>query len=321
MDPLISIVVPTCNRPMLLKRLLDSLSMQDLPAHSFEVIIVSDGPDRQTSEMIKALTDQGFANLVHLMLGKRSGPAAARNKGWLHACADLIAFTDDDCIAEPSWAASYLDAWQGERLIAFTGRVEVPVPAICTDHENNIRGLETAEFITANCCLSRQALEVSGGFDEHFKLAWREDSDLHFKLLQNNIPLLKIEEARVIHPVRGAGWGVSIKEQKKSLYDALLYKKFPLLYRQRIASDPPFLYYGMILAFIAGVCLMLMKSQTFVFLVPWLLLVFYFTWKRIRYTSRSISHIMEMIITSAIIPFLSVFWRIKGAIRFKILFI
>lgn len=65
------------------------------------------------------------------------------------------------------------------------------------------------------------------GFDERFKAAWREDSDLHFKFLEHNIPINKSEKAVVCHPERKASWGVSVSEQKKSLYNALLYKKHP----------------------------------------------------------------------------------------------
>lgn len=321
MYPFISVVIPTYKRSLLLERLLRSLKMQNIPGHWFQVIVVSDGPDPQTETMVSGLIEAGQGNLKYLTLENRSGPAAARNLGWRYAQTDLIAFTDDDCIVQPSWAASFIQAWKKERLIAFTGRVEVPVSAAPTDYENNLKGLETAEFITANCCLTRQALELSGGFDEKFRLAWREDSDLHFKLLKNRIPVLKVEQARVVHPVRTAGWGISLKEQKKSLYDALLYKKFPLLYRQRIAARPPVLYYGMILAFVNGICLIRMNTENLLFMLPWGLLVLWFACKRLRHTSKSFSHIVEMVVTSALIPFLSVSWRIYGAFRFRTLFI
>ena len=46
------------------------------------------------------------------------------------------------------------------------------------------RGLETAEFVTANAFVRRSALISVGGFDERFLRAWREDSDLQFRLLR-----------------------------------------------------------------------------------------------------------------------------------------
>jgi len=41
---------------------------------------------------------------------------------------------------------------------------------------------------------------------------------------------------------------------------------------------------------------------------------------RLRNTSRTPQHIAEMSITSAMIPFLSVFWRLYGALRFGVIF-
>ena len=41
---------------------------------------------------------------------------------------------------------------------------------------------------------------------------------------------------------------MSLSQQKKSQFDALLYKKYPRLFRERIRRAPPFLYYAIIAA-------------------------------------------------------------------------
>jgi hypothetical protein len=46
-------------------------------------------------------------------------------------------------------------------------------------------------------------------------MAWREDSDLHFKLILNNIPVIMLKDAVVVPPIRKAKWGISTKEEKK----------------------------------------------------------------------------------------------------------
>src|SRR5690606_31731392 len=119
----------------------------------------------------------------------------------------------------------------------------VPISSNPTDYELNVGNLQTAQIITANCACTRSALALVQGFDERFEAAWREDSDLEFKLITNKIPIIKIEAARVTHPVRKAPWGVSIKEQKKGVYDPLLFKKYPKLYRSHIQSKPLWNYY------------------------------------------------------------------------------
>lgn len=49
----ISVVVPTYKRPALLKRCLDALFRQQYPADDFEIIIVADGPDETTQQLVK----------------------------------------------------------------------------------------------------------------------------------------------------------------------------------------------------------------------------------------------------------------------------
>ena len=48
------------------------------------------------------------------------------------------------------------------------------------------------------------ALAAVGGFDERFRAAWREDSDLLFTLLERGGRVVPIPAAIVVHPVRTA---------------------------------------------------------------------------------------------------------------------
>ena len=44
-------------------------------------------------------------------------------------------------------------------------------------------------------------------------------------------------------------------------------------------------------------------------------------WRRLEGASRRPSHVAEMVVTSALIPFLSIYWRLRGAWRFRVLFL
>jgi hypothetical protein len=46
----------------------------------------------------------------------------------------------------------------------------------------------------------------------------------------------------------------------------------------------------------------------------------WFAVQRLKATSHAPAHIAEMIWTSAIIPYLSIGWRIRGAFRFRVFF-
>ena len=322
MNRKISIVIPTYRRAELLVKCIDALINQDFDNEDYEVIVVSDGPDEATNKSILSLYSGKGPRIIHTHLPEKKGPAAARNFGWLRASGILVAFTDDDCLPDRDWLANIWAAYDGTEEVAYSGKVIVPLSKEPTDFELNTAHLQTAEFITANCICSKKALIKTGGFDERFALAWREDSDLHFKLLLNNIPIHKVD-AVVVHPVRQAPWGVSMKEQKKGMFNALLYKKYPKLYEERIQSKAPFIYYAMIFAFaglMAGLIWGFTALAIFCFIL-WLGLELLFISRRLSATSRAVNHVLEMVVTSMAIPFLSVYWQLYGAFKYRVLFI
>jgi glycosyltransferase involved in cell wall biosynthesis len=318
----ISVVIPTYCRPLLLEKCLAALANQTVAQSFYEVLVVSDGKDKSTEEVVKKFTNLS-EHVYYLYLPQKKGPAATRNHGWKNASAEIIAFTDDDTIPDKDWLAGYLNAYKGENMIAFTGKVKVPISPTPTDYEKNTAGLETAEFVTANCCCTKKALEKTGGFDERFSMAWREDSDLEFSLLSHRIPIVHVPQALIVHPVRQAPWGISIKEQKKGMFNALLYKKFPSLYRQKIQSRPMWNYYIINISFMLFLAGLVIQSK-WLFIIPfccWLFLVTDFIIKRLKYTSKAATHILEMIFTSIAIPFLSVYWQLYGAMKYRVLFL
>lgn len=316
----ISVVIPTYQRPDLLKRCLYALTKQTFSRDDYEVIVVSDGPDESTRQTVAEFCSAQF---VFLNTPERKGPAAARNFGWKHANADLIAFTDDDTIPDRDWLNNIWQSFKGEKEIAFTGRVKVPLSNSPTDYEMNTAGLETAEFVTANCCCTKAALEKTGGFDERFSMAWREDSDLEFQLMLHQVPIIHLADALVVHPVRKAPWGISIKEQKKGMFNALLYKKYPELYRKKIQPSPLWNYYTIVMASLVFVAALSAGNKTIAvtcFFV-WLGLTAMFFLKRLKNTSKKPKHVAEMMVTSICIPFISVYWQLYGAWRYKVLFL
>ena len=324
MAPLISVVIPTYKRKALLLRCVEALSKQFFLNHHFEVIVVSDGPDDETKHAVENTCHALYPDLAiqYIALPAKRGPAAARNLGWYRAKAALIAFTDDDCIPHPDWLQQLYDAYTrtGLKDVAFTGRTIVPIPPTPTDYERNIANLERAEFITANCAATRTALVRIDGLDEAFTMAWREDSDFQFKLIRQNIPIIPVKQACVTHPVRKAPWGICIREEKKGMFNPLLMKKHPKLCREKFRITPPWYYYTMVACCIAAITGILVGAPGWLLFVPltiWAMLLVDFIRKRLRYTSRSFSHIMEMMLTSPLLPFLSIYWWWYGAFRFQ----
>lgn len=316
--PAISVVVPTFRRPELLDRCLRALMAQDLPAATYEIIVADDGPSRTTRRQLARLQAPHGPRLRYVPVTATQGPAAARNQGWRIARAPVVAFTDDDTVPDRGWLKAGLAALSGGAAAA-TGRVVIPLSDPPTDYERNESGLAHAEFVTANCFVTRAALEDVGGFDERFEMAWREDSDLQFALLSRGLPIVPAPRALVVHPVRPAPRGICLRQQRKVMYDALLYKKWPGLYRQRIRRHTRWDYLAAVgslaVAAIAGA--LGARRVAWTAGACWAGYTLAFCAIRLRGTSREPAHVAEMLVTSALIPPLSTFWRVAGALRFR----
>jgi GT2 family glycosyltransferase len=326
----ISVVIPTCGRNDLLERCLQVVIKQNIFPSDYEVVVVDDSSDGAAWTVVRrhymGRRHRQTPAVIYCRTDGREGPAVARNLGWRLARAPIIAFTDDDTIPARSWLREGLASFAGD-VIALQGRVVVPLPPIPTDYEKNESGLGHAEFVTANCFVKREALRKLGGFDERFKLAWREDSDLHFRLLalarSRSQRLTRADRAVVVHPVRPGSWGISIKQQHKTMYNALLYKKHPALFRQHVQRTPPCHYYFIVaaamLASAAG--MMGLTVLAVISASVWAALTVSFMARRLKSTSHALPHVLDMAVTSTVIPFLSVFWRLYGAVHFRVLFL
>lgn len=339
----VSVVVPTYKRPHMLEHCLAALLEQDFDATAYEVIIVDDAASDETRRLVACWSERvrrcGKTLRYVAMIGCMHGPAAARNVGWRAAHGEIIAFTDDDCIPTSQWLRAGVEAFTPD-VIGVAGRLIMPLRSTPTDYERNAAHLGHSEFITANCFYRRECLAAVGGFDERFSAAWREDTDLFFTLYKGSFapnPLPGTEdkavsirgtfayapEAVVIHPIRPARWGISLSQQRKSMYNALLYKKHPDLYRQKIQAAPPWRYYGIVGALLVWMGAMLSRNQSLAFGAAclWMLLTASFCLQRLRQTSRQPGHVAEMLVTSTLIPPLAIFWRLRGAIKFRVWFL
>ena len=101
----ISVIIPTFNRIRLVARAIDSVLKQSL--NPYEIIVVDDGSDDGTSEMI-----QNKYKSIKLIQQQNDGVSAARNKGIEHAKGDWIGLLDSD----DEWKEKKLEN-QADRLI------------------------------------------------------------------------------------------------------------------------------------------------------------------------------------------------------------
>ncbi len=320
--PLVSVVIPTHRRPELLRRCLRALLRQTYPRARCEVVVVEDGGPDGAQDVLRELAPLAPPLRVTGLAVPRGGPAAARNHGWRAARGRIIAFTDDDTVPHPRWLAEGVRSL-GDAADVVAGRTLVPLPRRPTDWQRNVGRLQTARFVTANAFCRRDALEAVGGFDPRFTVAYREDSDLEFSLVEAGARFVRNDAAIVYHPARAGKPFASVRLQRNQFFDALLYRKHPALFRQLIRRRPPFRYYAITGSLLAGVAAGLRGRWRWAALAggAWGALVGGFCYERLRGTRLTPGHVADMVVTSILIPPVALYWRLRGAWAFRVRFL
>jgi glycosyltransferase involved in cell wall biosynthesis len=202
----ISVVIATHNRADRLMSTVDSVTGQSF--RDYEIIVVDDGSTDSTKEKVATLAKK--SSRVKYFKQKQSGPAAARNLGIKKSQGDIVAFTDDDCIAPADWLEKIAAAYERFPHIAGVGGYVKPiddelkrsifaqlewVEAVCTYgvEMKEKSGCESgAVGGTSNMSYRKSVLDEVGGFDEHFRFAGGEDTDLKVRICSRGHKLLYI---------------------------------------------------------------------------------------------------------------------------------
>lgn len=131
--PIVSVVIPTCDRPVELCRAIRSVSAQSLA--DFEIIVIVTGRDLAATEA--AITACAEPRLRSLYLTPPVGPALARNAGVRIAQGRYIALLDDD----DEWTSDKLDRQLA--VIAKQGLADRDFILSCRTEERVVRGGRT----------------------------------------------------------------------------------------------------------------------------------------------------------------------------------
>lgn len=326
--PQVSVVVPSGHGVDLLDRCVDALQNQTMPARDIEILIIDEEGSHQTRQLVAMWSAKALARglVIRYLVGNSAhGAAAARNLGARSARAPVLAFTNEQAVPTPAWLVQGLERIaRGADVVC--GRVEAPVPAKPTDYQRDAARLETVEFATVNCFIRKPVLDAVGGFDESFNQASHQDNDLYFRLLDIGASVVRAPQAVVIYPVHPAPWGICLAQLHRLLFDALLYKKHPERYRQQeqnaLRWHAYWLDYAIVATLLTGLAALAVGAVivAVVAAVVWLGLTGMVCARRLRGTSRRLSHVAEVVFTSALISPVAVFWRLAGAIRYRVKF-
>jgi GT2 family glycosyltransferase len=182
-DRSFSVIVCTRNGQA---RILDCLaSLQHLRGPKYEIVVVDDGSTDDTSALVR----KHFPD-VKLVELAASGLSAARNAGAKAATGDVLAFTDDDCEADPDWlaglASCFADGWDaagGPNLPPGPTNSTEAIVAAAPGAASHVMldDCEAEHVPGCNLAVTRSVFFEIGGFDPDFRTAG-DDVDFCWRL-------------------------------------------------------------------------------------------------------------------------------------------
>jgi GT2 family glycosyltransferase len=179
----VSAIVPTHNRPAVLRQCLETLQAQEVVASELDVVVVDDGSPTDLGAVVAAVAVQGPIEIRCERL-ELTGLNGARNRGAAVARGDVLAFLDDDTLVSPRWAASLQRAFEGHPCAAVGGKVELQLAGPAPDwlaarayylaeydlgpepfwlDDELVDGRDSSP-VGANCAVRRSEFERLGGF-------------------------------------------------------------------------------------------------------------------------------------------------------------
>ncbi len=159
-----------------------SIQHQTLPPSEI-IIVIDHNPD--LLRRVQALE----AEVIAIGNSGAKGLSGARNSGWTRARGEIIAFLDDDAIAEPNWLENLAACYADPAVVGVGGKIaplwETRRPSWFPEEFDWVvgctyRGMPTSNapvrnVIGANMSIRRSALIAAGGF--HEALGWDRDAN------------------------------------------------------------------------------------------------------------------------------------------------
>jgi GT2 family glycosyltransferase len=128
----LSAIVPTHNRPEVLRRCLETLQAQEIAPSELEVMVVDDGSAVRVAELVAEVATRGPIEMRCERI-ELTGLNGARNRGASVTEGDVLAFLDDDTLVSAGWAAAMLRAFGDHPCAAAGGRVELQLAGPAPD--------------------------------------------------------------------------------------------------------------------------------------------------------------------------------------------
>lgn len=204
-------IVASHGRPGWLARCISSLQQLDYP--SFEIVVAADSPS------LDLLMRHPFQPYLKTTTVDESNISIARNAGLDKAAGDLVAFIDDDSVAEPLWLHHHARAFQALDISASVGFVrgrngisyQSAVTSVDAEGETHrepvgdgnafvpkLSAGRALKLIGTNSVFRRNRLDALGGFDPAYRF-YHDDTDISLRLRAAGDDAAAVPLAQVHH--------------------------------------------------------------------------------------------------------------------------
>jgi len=234
-----SFVIPTYNKPHVLRRTLEALNHQEgFGADDYEVIVVDDGSEQVVLEAVRGVNRNYPLHYIYLHRSEDSCRGRSRNYGIAAARGRFINFIDDDIITAPNHLLELERYYkQSENMLIIGTRFDCSFELVQREgierirelgfknssqvlYDNRLMPLNHLSFnlaahkfpwmlaYTCNLSVPKQLLEDIGGFDENFKKWGYEDTEMACRLFRRGVRFLinpRLEAVHQSHPRGPAG--------------------------------------------------------------------------------------------------------------------
>lgn len=226
--PRISIVIPTHNRPQMLRDAINSCLAQTVPP--LEVIVVNDMPNDLDSEK-EARQLLSSVPLIYLVNDKFSGAPTSRNLGATTSKGQFIAFLDDDDILDKTYLevlTREIEAAHSDVLVTWTKSLDVRDKSIRNqmefpenfDFKRDFVGINPG-FAGSNICFRRETFFEVGMFDPMLKKS--QDLDLFIRVSMRDIKIHVIPEHLCIQRINHGERITAKYYANRGYYETLIY--------------------------------------------------------------------------------------------------
>jgi glycosyltransferase involved in cell wall biosynthesis len=217
--PLISVIVPTYNRPLELSEVLESLLRQNYP--NLQVIVINDCG--QPVEPIKALYPELDITIINMESNLKH--VHARNRGLQEARGEYILLCDDDDLLLPGHVERMLAAIEDNDLVysdveIFDYQIENGV-RIATSrrifaYEYSLEGMRQFSTFVSSGCLYRRAIhDQLGPFDTEIYNYWDWD---FFLRVAGSYQVKRVPVASALYAFSQGGGNISGRLDNRTHY-------------------------------------------------------------------------------------------------------